>query len=236
LKITTSAIIAAVAAAVASGTAMATQIELTYTGIVSYAGGSTANSGYTDGSTISGQLLFDTATDVVTGATLGVFAAPNGLVAGSANLNSTDAIFQQGQYATNGDPRNNSITVDLSAAGTGYSVTSLGTLLTQNNAMLYSEIDFTAGTLGQYLNAQYSAGDGFGSTATFLEANADGTNQTEVVAYLESVTAGAPVPLPASGWLLVAGAGGLLGFSRRRKAKFTFYLSASTTRARTTIC
>jgi hypothetical protein len=54
--------------------------------------------------------------------------------------------------------------------------------------------------------------------ALHLGANGDGTNQTEVVAYLESVTAGEPVPLPASGWLLIAAAGTFLAFSRRRSA------------------
>ena len=214
MKAITLAILAAAAFAV--GPVMAAEIELTYTGIVSYAGGTTSNSGYADGSTISGQLFVNAVTDVATGATLGSFTAPNGLVAVSANLSSTDAIFQQGQYVGNGDPLNNSISVDLSAAGSGYSIADLGTLLSQNNATLNSQIDFTASASGQYLVPLYAAGDGFGSSVTFLSANGDGSNKTGVVAYLESVTA-TPVPLPASAWLMFAGAGSLLGFFRRRK-------------------
>lgn len=215
MKVTTLAIIAV--AAVASGPTMATEIELTYTGIVSYAGGTTANSGYTDGSSISGELFLNTATALVSGSALGSYAAPNGLVAGSANLSSTDAIFQQGEYYGNGDPLNDSISVDLSAAGSGYSISDIGAFLSQANATLNSQIDFTAGGAGQNLLPLYLAGDGFASSVTFLQADADGSNATSIVAYLESVTA-TPVPLPATAWLMLAGAGGLLGFSRRRHA------------------
>jgi hypothetical protein len=217
VKSSTLALVAAIA--FASGPVMANEIELTYTGIVSYAGGTTANSGYADGSAISGSLFVDTNTDVVTGATLGTFTAPNGVVPGSVAFtpSGSDVIFQQGQYVSNGDPLNNSVSVDLSSASGLYPITDIGALLSQDNATLNSQIDFTAGAPGQYLNELYLAGDGYGSAVTLLSAAGSATNQTEVVAYLESVTA-TPVPLPASAWLMFAGAAGLLGFARRRTA------------------
>ncbi len=216
VKASTLAILAA--GALAGGPVMASEIELSYTGIVSYAGGTTANSGYADGSAISGQLFVDTVTDVVTGATLGVYTAPNGVVPGSAAVtpDSSEAIFQQGQYVTNGDPVNQSISLLLSSLTGTFPTTDIGTLVSQDNGTLNSQIDFSAGGAGQNLLPLGQAGDGFGSAVTFLSANGDGSNQTELTAYLENVTA-TPVPLPASAWLLLAGGGGLLGFSRRRR-------------------
>lgn len=135
----------ATAALAGTAPALASTIDVTYSGIVSDALGTMANSGYTDGEAISGSFVFDTTTDTVTGATLGTFAAPPtsaNNTAAEASLSSTDAIYQQGLYVGEGDAQNWSISVDFSAL-TSFSGTDPGAFLEQGTAALDQEIDFS---------------------------------------------------------------------------------------------
>lgn len=195
----------AVAAATLSATpSLADTIDVTFTGTVSSALGTTANSGYVDGQAISGGFFIDSVTGAVTGATLGSYAAP--AVTGTSNLSSTDAIYAQGQHASAGDPRNTSINVDFSAltsfTGTNPG-TNPGTFLTQTPSVLAQLIDFTGAT------------SAFPSTVTYYDGDLAAQTVTRVDAYLTGVSA-TYVPLPASAWLLGTGLLGLLGVARRR--------------------
>jgi hypothetical protein len=183
---------------------LADTLAVTFTGTVDYNSlSTTANSGYSDGSAITGGFLFDTVSGEVSSLTLGTYSAPNGSEAGSAALSAgTDLFVKQGAYVTAGDARNTSITVDFSALGTGFTSTTIEDLLL-NGA---SQIDFTG-----------AASQGFPSTVNYYDGAADGTGITQVGAYLTSVAA-TVVPLPGSGWLAGSAALGLVAVARRRRA------------------
>lgn len=195
----------------ASASARAETIDVTFTGIVSAALGTTSNSGYTDGQTISGNFYLDSETQSVTGATLGSFLAPaTDLSQGSSNptpasLSSTDAIFTQGIHADgSGSGRNTSITVDFSALGS-FTGSDPYAFLKQDPATLASLIDFTG------------SASAFPSTVTYYDGDAAATNFTNLSAYINGISVSV-VPLPAAGWLLGSGMIGLLALGRRRQA------------------
>ena len=196
-----SLVLAPVAATLLAGTSFASVLDVTYTGTVSSALGTTANSGYTDGQVITGQFFIDTTTDVVSGSSLGVFAAP--ATAGTASLSASDAIFTQAQYASAGAATNQSISVDLSALSS-FTGTDPGAFLSQDPATLASLIDFTG------------AASAFPSTVMYYQGNADGTGITAVDAFLTNLTVTA-VPLPAPVWLMLSGLAGLAVVARRRQ-------------------
>lgn len=160
-----------------SGLAAASPIQVNVTGTVSVAAlGTTANSGYTEGQTISGQFVIDSVTGNVSGATLGNFsaAADSGDSQIAALSSTNDFIFTQGAYDSGGASSNDSITIDFSTL-TSFSGTPVNFLL-QPAATLAQQIDFTG------------ANSSFPSTATFYSAAANGTGITAVRAYLTSVT------------------------------------------------
>jgi hypothetical protein len=203
VKLTRLALLATIVLAAAP--ALASTIEVNYTGTVSYALGTTANSGYTDGQSISGEFFLDSVTGIVSGSTLGSFSAPaNNGVSSPSSLSPTDAIYVQGAFASGGAPSNNSITVDFSAL-TSFSGSDPAAFLLQSPTALAQQIDFTG------------AASSFPSTATFYLATAGGTNITDLSAYLSGVTA-AVVPLPNSLWLLMSAAAGLAALRRPRGA------------------
>lgn len=179
-------------------------LAVTFTGTVDYASlQTTSNAGYGDGGAISGGFTFDTVSGVLSNLTLGTYSAPDGSVAGSALFSgNTDVIGQQGNYVTNGDARNTSISFDLSALGNGFTSTTIEDLLLNGG----SQIDFTG-----------AASAGFPSTVTYYDGASDGTGITRVGAYLTGLSA-TVVPLPASGWLAGSAALGLVAVARRRRA------------------
>jgi hypothetical protein len=160
-----------------SGLAAASPIQVNVTGTVSVAAlGTTANSGYTEGQTISGQFVIDSVTGNVSGATLGNFsaAADSGDSQIAALSSTNDFIFTQGAYDSGGASTNDSITFDFSTL-TSFSGTPVNFLL-QPAATLGQQIDFTG------------ASSSFPSTATFYSGAANGSGITAVRAYLTAVT------------------------------------------------
>jgi hypothetical protein len=166
------------ASALAVGaSATAAPILVNFTGTVSVAAlGTTANSGYTEGQSITGQFTIDSVTGIVSGATLGAFSAA--VDAGDSQISAlsstNDMIFTQGAYDSGGATTNDSINVDFSTL-TSFSGTPVNFLL-QSPATLAQQIDFTG------------ANSSFPSTATFYSAPANGTGITAVRAYLTSIT------------------------------------------------
>jgi hypothetical protein len=196
----------ALVAVAATAPASAEMLDVSFTGTVSNDFGTTANSGYADGDSITGSFLYNTVTDTVTGATLGSFVAPASSGANSAttpNLSSTDATFVQGLFASAGDPVNQSIHIDFSAL-TNFTGSDLGAFLLQPS--LAQQIDFTG------------AASIAPSFATYVSATATGDNITSVGAYLNSVSV-SPVPLPAAFWLFGSAAAALFSAARRRVAR-----------------
>jgi hypothetical protein len=172
----------AVALAVAAPTLMspvfASPIQVTFTGTVSVAAlGTTTNSGYTEGQSISGQFFIDSVTGLVSGATLGTFSAAsdNGDSEVSAFSSTNDLIFSQGAFDSGGASSNDSVTIDLSTL-TSFTATSPVTFLLQSPTALAQQIDFTG------------ANSTFPSTATFYSAPANGSGITAVRAYLSAIT------------------------------------------------
>lgn len=164
--------------ALLAGPALATPIQVNFTGTVSVAAlGTTANSGYTEGQSISGQFFIDSVSGVVSGATLGSYSAAtdNGDAQISAFSSTNDAIFSQGAFDSGGASSNDSIIVDLSAASS-FSATSPVSLLLQNASALQQQINFSG------------AGTSFPSTVAFYSGAGNGTGITAVYAYLTSLT------------------------------------------------
>jgi hypothetical protein len=195
-----------VSAAIAAVPTHASTLDVSYTATVSDALGTSGNSGYSDGASITGGFFIDTVTDAVTGSYLGTFTVPASTPSGNptpSSLSSTDAIYKQGLFASGGDPSNNSITVDFSALSSFTGADPVAFLL-QGPAALAAQIDFTG------------ASSAFPSTVTYYKGDASGNNVTQVDAYLDSVEV-APVPLPATAWFMLTGAGGFCFFARRRK-------------------
>jgi len=160
-----------------SGLAAASPVQVNVTGTVSVATlGTTANSGYTDGQTISGQFVIDSVTGNVSGATLGSFsaAADSGDSQIAALSSTNDFIFTQGAYDSGGASTNDSVTFDFSTLSS-FSGTPVNFLL-QPAATLSQQIDFTG------------ANSSFPSTATFYSGAANGSGITAVRAYLTSIT------------------------------------------------
>jgi hypothetical protein len=156
----------------------ASPIQVNFSGTVSIAAlGTTANSGYTEGQSISGQFFIDSVTGLVSGATLGSFSAgaDNGDSEVSAFSSTNDLIFSQGAFDSGGAPSNDSVTVDLSTL-TSFTATSPVTFLLQSQTALAQQIDFTG------------ANSSFPSTATFYSAPANGSGITAVRAYLTGIT------------------------------------------------
>jgi len=202
------ALAACLSTAVAAVPALAETIDVTYTATVSDALGTSSNTGYADGATITGGFVIDSVTDAVTGSYLGTYVAPpssaNFINASNpaASLSSTDAIYKQGLSASAGDAFNNSITVDFSALS-GFTGSDPAAFLLQTPATLAAQIDFTG------------AASSFPSTVTYYQGDAQGNNVTQVDAYLDGVSVSA-VPLPAAAWLMLSSIGGLFAFARRR--------------------
>jgi hypothetical protein len=196
------------AAALAAAAAPAATLDVSYTATVSTALGTSANSGYANGATITGNFLIDTVTENVTGSTLGTFAAPAGTI-GTSSINSTDAIFQQGTFASGGasGSLNDSITVDFSAL-TSFAATDPVAFLMQSPTALAQQIDFTG------------ASSLFPSTVTYYLGDSTGSNITQVDAYLDGVTV-QTVPLPGAVLLMASGVGlgGIMGLARRRRVR-----------------
>jgi hypothetical protein len=160
-----------------SALASASPIQVNVTGTVSVAAlGTTANSGYTEGQTISGQFVIDSVTGNVSGATLGGFsaAADSGDSQIAALSSTNDFIFTQGAYDSGGASTNDSITIDFSTLSS-FAGTPVNFLL-QPAATLAQQIDFTG------------ASSSFPSTATFYSGAANGSGITAVRAYLTAVT------------------------------------------------
>lgn len=158
--------------------AFASPIQVSFTGTVSVnALGTTANTGYADGQSISGQFFIDSVTGIVSGATLGTYSAAtdNGDYEISALSSTNDAIFSQGAFDSGGAASNDSVVVDLSAA-TGFAATTPLALLLQNATALQQQINFSG------------ASSSFPSTATFYSGASNGTGITAVYAYLTSLT------------------------------------------------
>ncbi len=205
VKLTTLALF--VSAALTTLPTLASTLDVTYTATVADALGTSANSAYADGTVITGGFFINTVTDAVTGSYLGAYTAPASTPTGNAvqaSLSATDAIYTQGLFASGGDPSNESITVDFSAQNS-FTGTDPVAFLLQGSTALTAQIDFTG------------AASAFPSTVTYYKGDATGNNVTQVDAYLDGVTV-APVPLPASTWFMLTGAGGLFAFARRRKA------------------
>jgi len=201
------ALAACLSTALAAVPALADTIDVTYTATVSDALGTSSNSGYADGATITGGFLIDSVTDAVTGSYLGtLFPPPSSANINASNpaasLSSTDAIYKQGLFISGGDAVNNSISVDFSALNSFTGSDPVAFLL-QTPAALAAQIDFTG------------AASSFPSTVTYYQGDAQGNNITQVDAYLDSVSVSA-VPLPAGVWLMLSGVGGLFAFARRR--------------------
>lgn len=195
----------AAAAVMSAAPALASTIGVNFTGTVSFAEGTTSNSGYTDGQSISGQFFLNSVTGIVSGSALGIYSAPaNNGVSSPSSLSSTDAIYVQGAFASGGAPSNDSITVDFSALNS-FSGSDPAAFLLQSPAALAQQIDFTG------------AASQFPSTATFYMATASGTTITDVTAYLTGVTAQV-VPLPSSLWLLLTGGASIFVLAHRRRA------------------
>lgn len=197
-----------ITAVTTTGPAFASTLLVSFTGSVTndsgVGSGTTANSGYTVGELISGSFLIDTTTDVVSGAKLGIYAAPTttaGNPLGVASISATDAIFQQGLWSSAGDASNTSITVDFSAANT-FNVTDPIAFLQSPAALAESDFSGAASFAPSYV--RYSSAD------------ASGNNQLAVTAYLEGATV-TPVPLPGALWLFGSGAAAFLGAARRRR-------------------
>jgi len=204
VKLTTLAVV--VSAALTTLPTLASTLDVTYTATVSDALGTSANSGYADGTMITGGFFVNTVTDAVTGSYLGAYTAPVSTPTGNsvqASLSSTDAIYKQGLFAAGGDPLNESITVDFSALNS-FTGSDPVAFLMQDSTALAAQIDFTG------------AASAFPSTVIYYQGDASGNNVTEVDAYLDGVTV-APVPLPTTAWFMLTGAGGLFAFARRRK-------------------
>jgi hypothetical protein len=155
----------------------ASPIQVYVTGTVSVAAlGTTANSGYTEGQSITGQFVIDSVTGGVSGASLGTLsaAADSGDSQIAALSSTNDFIFSQGAFDSGGASSNDSITFDFSTL-TSFSGTPVNFLL-QPAATLAQQIDFTG------------ANSSFPSTATFYSAAANGSGITAVRAYLTSIT------------------------------------------------
>ncbi len=197
--------------AVAASAAHAEVIDVTYTGTIYFAESASAdpttlqNFANASGETITGSFTFDTVSDVVSNAmlgnsTLGLYGVP--AVAGSANLSSTDAIYVQGTNAGVNGPRNTSISVDLSAL-TSFAGTDPGAFLLQGTSALAQQVDFTG------------ASSAFPSTVIYYDGASDGSDITQIDAYLTDATVSV-VPLPGALWLFGSGLAGLAALGRRR--------------------
>lgn len=193
------------AVAFASVPAMAdTIIDQRYIATVSFADGTTANTGLTDGQMVLGEFMLDVTTNTILSASLAGFNAPTTASAQSTSALTPglgSAVYALGTYASsNPGVLNDSVTVTLNA------------LNIQNGGFIPA---FAAGsTPGSVLNYQLGnvdtsgASNGTGSTAVFLMQDANG-NTTEVYAYISLI------PEPASMALFGAALAGLAGIRRR---------------------
>jgi hypothetical protein len=199
------------AAVTVTGPAFASTLQVSFTGSVTndigVGVGTTGNSGYTVGELISGSFLIDTTTDIVSGAKLGIYAAPStdaGNPLGVGSISANDAIFQQGLYIGAGDASNTSFSIDFSALSSFTATDPIDFL--QSPAAL-AQSDFTG------------AASSFPSFVRYSSSDISGNNLVAVSAYVDSASV-TPVPLPAALWLFGSGAA-LLGAARRSKAKAT---------------
>jgi hypothetical protein len=162
----------------AAAAASASPIQVNFAGTVSIAGlGTTANAGYADGQSVTGQFFIDSVTGVVSGATLGSFSASadNGDAQISVFSSTNDVIFSQGAFNSGGAASNSSITLDLSTLKAPTTSTAVGFLL-QSPSALAQQVDFTG------------SGSSFPSMATYYNGAGNGSGITAVRAYLTSLT------------------------------------------------
>lgn len=175
-------------------------IAVNYQAIVSFAQGTTANTGLTNGQTVSGMFTFETATSRVLSSMLAGFSAPaTGDSTAAVTPGRTTAVFRLGTNAILPGQPNESVTVGLSALST-FSGTNAVSLLT--DPTLPGQVDLSGDPL-------------FGSTANYLRSNAGATNNTAVYASIQSLRV-TSVPEPASMTVIGVALAGLAMIRRRR--------------------
>ena len=202
-------VIIALSLLLASGSASAEVINVSFSGTVSFADGTTANTGLVEGQSTTGRFQYNTAPDPrghVTFAELAGFRAPiTPTQLSGITPDLSEAQYKTGTY-TNPEPR----------LDTNFAV-SLTSKVTQPNGFYPT---FPIGsTLGSVLLKQLGnidlSGGFFSSVANYSSQDASGQNVTRVFVHLTGVTASVPEPASLA---ILGGAALLIAAARRRRA------------------
>jgi len=191
-----------------AASASAEIINVAFTGTVSSADGTTANTGLADGQTVSGAMQYDTVPGPrgqVTFAELAGFRAPDVMPQLSGiTPDRSEAQYKTGTYSEPEPLLDTNFTLSLTSN------------VTQPGGFYPA---FPVGsTLGSVLLTQLGnldlSGGFFSSVANYSSQDASGKNVTRVFVYLKGVTASVPEPAPLA---LVGAATGLLAVTRCRR-------------------
>lgn len=191
--------LALAACTLSAAPASAYVIAVNYQATVSFAQGTTANTGLTNGQTVSGMFTFETETSRVLSSMLAGFSAPaTGDSTASVTPDRTTGVFRLGTNAILPGQPNESVTVGLYALST-FGGTNATSLLT--DPALPGQVDLS--------------GDPFGSTANYLRSDAGAANPTAVYASIQSLRV-TSVAEPASMTVIGMALAGLAMVRRRR--------------------